>query len=396
MSQRTRGIVLLVLAFALLAFVAYKNSERRRIPVVFSPRAELISLWEGYKKEYLESGTSRTLDRQQNDITTSEGQSYTLLRAVWLDDKETFDASWKWTKDNLERHDNHLISWLFGKRSDGTYGVITERGGENTASDADVDTALALVFASARWNEQQYYTDAQVLMNAIWENEVVTINGQPYLMADNLEKSASTTVVINPSYFAPYAYRIFAKLDTTHPWMKLVDSSYTLLEKSMSASLDTGHSADLPPDWIFMNKKTGAIVAPKSENLTTNFGFNAFRTPWRLALDAQWNNEARAKTLLGKMKFLSAEWNNNSILYTSYTHDGKPVLKNQSAAFYGATLGYFMFADPANAKTIYDNKLQILLNQDTNTWKITLGYYDDNWAWFGIALYNNLLPNLIQ
>jgi hypothetical protein len=35
-----------------------------------------------------------------------------------------------------------------------------------------------------------------------------------------------------------------------------------------------------------------------------------------------------------------------------------------------------------------------LFNPDTNTWKEELSYYDNNWAWFGIALYNNLLPNL--
>ncbi len=396
MSQRTRGIILLVLAFGLLAFVAYKNSEQRRIPVVFSPRAELLSLWEGYKAEYLEADSYRTLDKQQNYITTSEGQSYTMLRAVWLGDKDTFDKSWKWTKETLQRKDIGLMSWLYGKRTNGTYGIITEQGGENTATDADVDIALALIFASARWNEQQYYDEGMKIVNAIWNEEVVRINGLPYLTADNLEKFSSTTVVINPSYYAPYAYRIFAKLDKKHAWLKLVDTSYDVLEKSMELNLDTDKSAGLPPDWVFMNRKTGAISAPQSPDLTTHFGFNAFRVPWRLALDAQWYDEPRAKELLSKMKFLSTEWNSNAILYTSYTHDGKPAIKNQSAAFYGATLGYFMYADPENAKTIYENKLQILLNQDTNKWRITLGYYDDNWAWFGIALYNNLLPNLAE
>jgi hypothetical protein len=71
-------------------------------------------------------------------------------------------------------------------------------------------------------------------------------------------------------------------------------------------------------------------------------------------------------------------------------------VKNQTAAFYGGTIGYFMVVDPDNAKIIHDNKLQALFNPDTNTWKVQLGYYDDNWAWFGIALYNNMLPNLAE
>jgi endo-1,4-beta-D-glucanase Y len=395
MSLRTRGILLIVLAFGILAFVAYKNSARRRVPIIFSPRTELISLWEEYKKEYLEPSTYRVLDKQKEFVTTSEGESYAMLRAVWLDDKDTFDKSWKWTEDNLERKDK-LFSWLFGKRTNGTYGVLTERGGQNTATDADTDIALALIFASARWNDASYLDAAKQIIPSIWEQEVVTIKGKPYVVANNVEKTSSGTMVINPSYLAPYAYRIFAKIDTTHPWLSLVDTSYDVLKQSMDASLDTSSSAHIPPDWIFIDKKTGVLLPPRGNNLATTMSFDALRVPWRLALDKAWYNEPRADELLKKMSFLSNEWNTNSILYTSYTHDGMPAIKNQSAAFYGGVLGYFMYADPTAAKAIYDNKLQILFNPDTNTWKITLGYYDDNWAWFGIALYNNFLPNLAE
>ncbi len=115
-----------------------------------------------------------------------------------------------------------------------------------------------------------------------------------------------------------------------------------------------------------------------------------------LPLIDQWFDEPRAKTTLAKMNFLSQEWSKNSLLYTNYSHDGVPVLKNQTAAFYGGTIGYFMATDLDNAKIIYDNKLQILFNPDTNSWKVKLGYYDDNWVWFGLALYNNFLPNLAE
>src|SRR3989338_2078064 len=51
-------------------------------PIVFSEQRMLYLLWEGYKEEYLEPETWRTLDKQRNNITTSEGQSYTMLRSV--------------------------------------------------------------------------------------------------------------------------------------------------------------------------------------------------------------------------------------------------------------------------------------------------------------------------
>ncbi len=393
MTRKTWGIFLLVLAFAILGFVAYKNSTKRQVPIIFSPRNELLSLWDQYKKSYLESGSNRVLDKQKNNITTSEGESYALLRAVWVDDRETFDKSWKWTKENLQRPD-HLFSWLYGKQPNGSYGILTGQGGNNTATDADTDIALALIFASARWNDANYLTEAKQIINSVWENEVAIVQGQPYLVSNNLEKFASTTMVINPSYFSPYAYRIFAKIDPSHPWLKLVDTSYNILGKSIDSTLDTGTSAHIPPDWVFMNKKTGAIIPPTGNNLTTNMSFDALRVPFRIALDWTWFKEPRAQLMLEKMTFLSSEWMNNAILYTSYTHKGEPVYKTQSAAFYGGTLGYFMVSDPDAAKQIYDNKLQVLFNPDSNTWKVNLGYYDDNWAWFGIALYNNMLPNL--
>ncbi|MBX4198392.1 hypothetical protein KW782_03600 [Candidatus Parcubacteria bacterium] len=396
MSQKTWGITLLVLAFIVLGFVAYKNSSKRQVPIIFSPRGELLALWEEYKKEYLEPGTFRVLDKQKDFVTTSEGQSYAMLRAVWLGDKETFDNVWQWTKDNMRRSDNQLFSWLFGRLPDGTYGILKDQGGLNTATDADVDIALALVFASSRWNEDEYLGDAYVIIDKIWDEEVVTIGGKPYLAANNLEKGAPTNIVINPSYFAPYAYRLFSHLDPDHPWMQLVDTSYDVIDRSLDSNLNTSSSAGIPPDWIFMNKRTGAISAPQNKDLTTNMSFDALRMPWRIALDWQWYKEPRAEKVLTKMKFLSDEWNNNSLLFTNYTHDGEPALRNQSAAFYGGTIGYFMVADPDAGKMIYDNKLQILFNPDTNNWKVKLGYYDDNWAWFGIALYNDLLPNLAE
>jgi endo-1,4-beta-D-glucanase Y len=376
-----------------LGFIAYKNNPQRRVPIVFSPRNELQSLWQQYKQEFLETNTYRVLDKQKGDITTSEGESYSMLRAVWLDDKDTFDKSWTWTKNNIGRQD-HLFSWLFGKLPNGKYGIITNQGGQNSASDADTDIALALVFGASRWNQPAYLDEAKNIISNIWSEEVVTIQGKPYLTSNNLEKDSPATVVINPSYFAPYAYRIFAKIDPAHPWLKLIDTSYEVLQKSMASTLDTGTSANIPPDWILMDRKTGQILPQKTETQTTNMSYDALRIPWRLALDWQWFGEPRARQTLAQMKFLGNEWRRNGLLYTSYTHGGEAVGTSQSAAFYGGTLGYFIVSEPDVAKTVYDNKLQYLFTPDSNTWKVNLGYYDSNWGWFGIALYNNFLPNL--
>ncbi len=398
MGRRLTGYLLLAGAVLLALSVVYLNSRRGEVPLVFSPQQILGSVWRQYKKEYLEPTTYRTLDKQRNNITTSEGESYAMLRAVWMSDKDTFDKSWGWTRDNLGHPGDHLFSWLSGMRPDGTFGVLTSQGGATTASDADQDIALALIFAYARWQDPSYLTAARSIITDIWDKEVLIIGGIPYLAANDLEKtSTQTSAIINPSYLSPASYRLFAEVDPTHPWGALVDSSYKLIDKSTSAPLG-GSGGALPPDWLRIDKRTGALLVPEmglgTSTLSTAYGYDALRIPWRLALDWEWNADPRAKATLEKMKILSDSWRNNSSLASVYSHEGAVVTAQESPAMYGGALGYFALADSAAANDLYAKKLQSLFNPDLNAWKQPLAYYDENWAWFGIALYNHLLPNL--
>ncbi len=393
-TTKTFGYILLVLAFFVFAVIAYINSPRRQIPVVFSEKDMIQSTWHNYKDNYIEKGTNRTLDTSQNNISTSEGESYSMLRAVWMDDRETFDNSWKWTQENLQHKDDHLFSWLYGQLPNGQYGILQDRGGINSASDADTDISLALIFAYKRWSDPAYLTAAQNIITDIWTNEVIAIKGRLYLAANNIEKNDSNKVIFNPSYIAPYAYRIFAQVDPKNNWMKLVDDSYVTLSEVITAPLDTGTSVNIPPDWVEIDKKTGVLRAVTNSNITTNYSFDAMRLPWRLALDWQWNKEPRAADTLKKMSFFSDEWSRENALYASYTHNGEVVIKSELPSMYGGTLGYFMVANPAVAEKIYTEKLVRLYSPDKGNWKEKLSYYDDNWAWFGVTLYNQYLVNL--
>jgi endo-1,4-beta-D-glucanase Y len=395
MGMRLSGYLLIGAALILAGAAIYLSNPKSQVALVFTPTQVLGGSWENYKKEYLETGTGRTIDRTQNNITTSEGESYTMLRAVWEGDKATFDQSWTWTKDNLKRPNDRLSAWLFGQLPDGSYGVLTAQGGENDASDADTDLAMSLLFAYARWQDPTYLGDARVIIHDLWAQDVVTIDGTPYMTADNVEKTSNSPVaLIDVSYLSPAAYRMFAQIDPTDPWQSLVDSSYQIIGQSMQAPLDKQTSAGLPPDWVAINKTTGALSAPTTAGQDTNFGYDALRTPFRLALDYQWYQDPRDLQLLQQMSFLSTEWQKSGSLASIYGHDGSVVDQTEDASMYGGTIGYFMVADPTDAAAVYTNKLQYLWDPDIDRWKQILPYYDDNWAWFGIALYNHLLPNL--
>lgn len=378
------------------AAISFRNSERADEKLVFSNKTMLAGLYNDYKKKYWEESTGRTIDTERNDITTSEGQSYTMLRAVWSSDQATFDKTWEWTQKHLQRDDNNLFAWKWGEKPDGSYGILEAEGGNNTATDGDADIALALLMAGGRWQQQQYVDEAKKIIPEIWKEEVATINGTPYLTSNNLENKSERPAVINPSYFAPYAYREFAKVDKSHDWMKLVDSSYELINRSLEDPLNSPTSAGLPPDWLLMNQQTGAISAPATEDLTTQYSFDAMRTPWRLALDYQWNQDEKAKETLRKMDFLEQEWQQHGRLYSTYAHDGTVVKTDEVPAVYGGDIGYFAVLNRTQGQKIYDTKLKTLYDQNKNAWVDGVSYYSDNWAWFGMALFDEQLDNPVR
>jgi endoglucanase len=316
-----------------------------------------------------------------------------MLRAVWMDDRPVFDKSWHFTKTNLQRPD-HLFSWKYGSLGGDKYGVLVDQGGQNSAADADSDIALALLMAYSRWNEPGYLQDAQKLITAIWKEEVVTVNRKPVMAADNLEKNNPNSIIINPSYFSPAAYKIFAKIDPLHDWNGLAANSYSLLEQLSDIPLDK-RSSGLPPDWAEMNRASGSLQAPANGALDTNFGYDAFRVPFRLALDYEWNKDDRAKQVLSRFGFLQKQWDETHKLKAVYSRDGVVVSNYESPAAYGAMIGYFKVIKPSAAHDIYESKLKVLYDPDNQSWQDPApGYYEDNWAWFGLALMQGALPNL--
>jgi endo-1,4-beta-D-glucanase Y len=373
----------------------YLHSSQRAKPLVFSDNAMLHELWTVYKAQNLDPATHRTLDKQQGGITTSEGESYTMLRATWIDDKLTFDQNWLWTKNNLQRPDK-LFSWKYGPLGNGSYGILSSVGGNNTASDGDSDIALSLLMAYSRWGDRSYLEAAKEIIPHIWKAEVVDVNGKPVLVANDLERNNKDSVIVNPSYFAPYAYKTFAKVDPTHNWKALSDNSYTLLAELSKNPLGANSSDGLEPDWVQLDRATGKARAASVKTLKTDYSYDAMRTSWRLALDYQWFHDARDKTVLQQFSFLSDEWTKHHALKATYARDGATVVDYESAAGYGGAIGYFSVVDPATAKQVYDTKLLPLYSPDGQGWRTTMSYYDDNWVWFGLALNQGALPNLTE
>ncbi len=388
--RKPLGTILIIVGIVVILFVVYANNKISKQTRIFSSYTLLSSSWDNYKTQFIQSD-GRSIDPSQQNITTSEAQGYAMLRAVWVDDKPTFDKVYQFTMNNMKRPHDNLFGWRYAKLPNGKYGFVTS-GGNNSASDADSDIAFALLLASKRWNDTSYKEHALPIIRDMWKYETATTSaGKRYLTAGNWAQNQQK-LVINVSYFAPYEWREFATIDHQDNWLSLVDPAYQLLDAAGNAPLDKSKGVGLPPDWLSINRQTGEVRATDIANLSTNYAFDAMRTPWRIALDYQWYKDKNAYDYLKKSYgFLLQNYENNHTLASSYAHDGTVVSSAENPAMYATALGYFALVNKTLAAQMYQDKIIRLYSNDQNSFNKTIPYYEQNWLWFGAALYNNFL-----
>ncbi len=355
-------------------------------------RTQLKYAWSYYRDNFLES-YGQVVD-PQTGLTTSEGQSYAMLRAALMNDRDSFKGIWLWTQHHLQhRVDDKLLSWSFkdGKQLDAA-----------NASDADLDIALALIFAFKIFDEPAYLEDAKVIMRDIWRQSVVEINGHYYLLsAEKTHTDRGAVYMINPSYFSPAHYRIFAEVDSEYGdrWLKLADDTYWLLDRISARSGGVG----LAPNWLALDQKTGQLhdaSAYIDKRNADDFGYDAFRLFWRVGLDVEWYNSEDGKEYLERIgEHFAKEWKNRGTLSDLYNTDGTRLQSNPNLSVASGILTAVEIAsDSQTSSDIYNKvfvtKAEILEEKEYVYWGDPNNYYDSNWVWFGLALFNDNLPNL--
>jgi endo-1,4-beta-D-glucanase Y/4-amino-4-deoxy-L-arabinose transferase-like glycosyltransferase len=318
---------------------------------------------------------------------TSENQAYALLRSVWSDDRAAFDRAWSWTRRNLQRPDG-LLAWLWRG------GAVADR---NAAADADVDAALALLMAGRRWHDPALVEAGTRMARAIWQHEVVEVQGRPYLAAGDWA-AGQQSVALNPSYFAPYAFHVFAEADPAHDWLGLVDSSYRVLFDASVAPLGAERSAGLPPDWVSLDRATGELVPLRLDGRadTTGYGYDAARTYWRVALHLAWTGDGRARSYLEQAGFLRDEVARKGFVSAVYGRDGRVVDEPPSMVATAGAVAALGALDPPLAHRLHAGQVvgQVARSGDTAHWGRPEDLYSQEWGWFATALYAGALPDL--
>ena len=372
MNRPKSSSVFFIVALALLSMFSCEKSNSQFAHQESMARQVLEESWRAYVQSFIQ-GDGRVIDHSASEISTSEGQAYAMLRSVWIGDRANFDRTFNWALNNLNSgiRTDHLWAWKWGKDSQGKWGVMDKA----FASDANQDAALALILASRVWNDQLYAEQARAMLRDLWASGTVDVARQRYLLAgDSLCKGSNCR--INPSYYAPYAYRVFAGFDAANNWASLVDTSYDLLQV-VSGFADTG----LPPDWAQLDTHTGAI-RPSSEK-DASFSYDAFRVYWRIELDRELFKDDRADEYLRKsLRWISAEWERRRRLPAVISPSGKPLVEYESFEMLSALMC-------AMHNAAMQKRLESVYSQ--GIWSDRNRYYLQNWAWFGTALYNGFL-----
>ncbi len=361
-------------------------------PSMRAPASTLLrQTWEGYKRDFI-LGDGRVVDYARNRQTTSEGQAYAMLRAVWMNDRTEFDLVWRWTQSNLQVRGDKLFGYLWGPDGSGTGSLLSR----STATDADEDIALALIFAGHRWRDAVYLKDAHAVLADMWEKEVTAVQGRNYLTAgDWAPQTQDPGPVLNPSYFTPYAYRIFAREDPSHAWGSLVDSSYRAIRECSRSGLQESSSVGLPPNWCALDRTDGSAQPYPAMTNGDSYSYDAFRVMWRVALDYEWYHSRDAKAYLEESRYLRQQWKQNHRLASEYAHDGG-ASSREDPTIYGGDIGNFLVTDPGGARAILDEKLlpSFRARGGAAYWGNRYNYFEQNWVWFGVALAAHQLPNL--
>ncbi|MBD0318821.1 MAG: hypothetical protein ICV87_00700 [Gemmatimonadetes bacterium] len=317
-------------------------------PDAGAARAEIRSSYAEWKRRYLtREGAGRDLRVKmtgyKGGATTSEAIGYGMLLAAYLDDRSTFDGLWRFAKRHL--NPRGMMSWEVlpdGRVPD-----------PNAATDGDQDIAFALVVADARWGG--YRSDAHALIGSILRHAVE--RGTDVLKPGDVWGGSRVT---NASYYAPAYYHVFAAYTREPRWNRVADAAYGVLGRVVARhSPRTG----LLPGW------TTAAGNPAGGDFAFLYDYGSARIPWRLAMDAAWHCDRRARRHL---ELLNVFFQRTGVerLRDGYALDGRPTGRGPGGPSFvaPAAAGAVVAADARYRRAMWNETLRLRNS----------GYYGDS------------------
>lgn len=240
--------------------------------------------WDAFRQNFIGDGGRVA---ESDGKTVSEAQAYAMVFALAANDRRTFERLLRWTEDNLAAGDltARLPAWHWGRRADGTWGVIDE----NPASDADLWMVWALGEAGRLWQHRRYVALASLMADRILKEETAELPGLGRTLLPGPKGFTPEPGVwkLNPSYVPLPVMRWLAARSGQPAWQALLDSSMRLL----MASAPRGFVAE----WVRYSVQTSTPTWKLDREEEGAGSYNAIRVylwlgmthpqdPWRTQL----------------------------------------------------------------------------------------------------------------
>lgn len=307
--------------------------------------------------------------------STSESIGFGMLIMVLMDNQKYntqkyFDGLYAYYKKYLDAFG--LMHWKISKD-----GKIIKA---NSATEADENAALALIFAHQQWGNSgkfNYKTEAKSILDRIKKHEI-----EPGTFVIKPGDTWGGSTATNPIYHSTAYYPIFADFTKDKNWLKIREKSYKMFQYFYD-NFETG----LVPDWCKANGQP-------SGKLDYNYLYNACQMPLKFTIEYLWyGNQGSPVPYL--MNHRLSAWIQTKTdedpkkIVDGYTLNGEAIGKYHNAAFVG----------PMTAATMVLPELQPWLNkmyaylremETGGDW----GYYQDTLRLLSMLVVTGNFPNL--
>ncbi|KAG2217845.1 hypothetical protein INT45_008142 [Circinella minor] len=244
--------------------------------------------WRGkYLRSYQDGYYIYYKEQSENvpEMTCSEAHGYGMLVSVLKRNQQDFDGLFRYFMRFRNR--KGLMQWQ-QKNSSGGQFIPGDEGGENCATDGDVDVATALFLAARVWGrggaqgEIDYKAVAHELAGAVWEH---CFNHQTFmpLIGDWADPGDDAYLLTRPSDFILSGYLVFYQDDSPRQqqWANVISAIINCVSGQLSMNPQTGLIAD-----FLKLDNNGHYYPAKGQVLESDhdghYNWNSCRVPWRL------------------------------------------------------------------------------------------------------------------
>lgn len=243
----------------------------------------------------------------RNAVSVSESHGHGMLATAIMagydqNAKQYFDGLYRFYKAHPSINNSSLMGW---QQIMDVYCNIVDNpdGGNDSATDGDMDIAYALLLADSQWGSKgtiNYLNEAKGIITAIMKNEV---NQTEWILKlgdwvnDNNQKYGSGT---RTSDFMISHLKAFENMTGDHKWNKVTNKIYDIVNNLFHCySLNTG----LLPDFSIKHNSHYKPAPPfyLETPYDGDYNWNACRTPWRLSIDYLLTGDKRELPLLRQL-----------------------------------------------------------------------------------------------